>query len=410
MSRKLRVIILNTDESVSADLRSALLSIDGVRIVAEVDEPAMLIQALDQVPAEILLIHLDPNPAGIMDVVAPLIEQRKEQIASIAMTEDRDAELVMRAMRAGMREFLWKPFPPEQLENVIDRVVSTDPAAQKARIGRLISVVATGGGVGATTTATNLAVEIAQLDNWSGRTGGKPRVAIVDMDFRLGQVAMQLDVQPGYSIAELCDTPEQIDRQMIERAMCKHPTGVHILARPNDFETAETISAGQCAGALSALQEHYDFVIADLPARFDPSARRVFDMADVYLLVLQLTVPAVRAADRILIQLETTGFATNRVRLMCNRHGRESGCLEKSDVEATLKRKIDFVIPDDWKTSSGAVNMGAPLLNHAAKSRLRLAYRDAALELVGGNTQEGEVAPGAEASRKGLLSFLGGGR
>lgn len=410
MSRKLRVIILNTDETVATDLRAALLAIDGVRIVAEVDEPAMLTQALDQLPAEVLLVHLDPNPAGIMDVVAPLIEQRKEQIAAIAMTEDRDAELVMRAMRAGMREFLWKPFPPEQLANVLERVVSADPGAQRGNIGRLISVVATGGGVGATTTATNLAVEIAQLDSWLDRSGVRPRVAIVDMDFRLGQVAMQLDVQPGYSIAELCDTPEQIDRQMIERAMCKHPTGVHILARPNDFDTAETISAGQCAGALSALQEHYDFVIADLPARFDPSARRVFDMADVYLLVLQLTVPAVRAADRILHQLEASGFTTNRVKLACNRHGRESGCLEKADVEATLKRKIDFVLPDDWKTSSGAVNMGAPLLTHAPKSRLRMAYRDAAIELAGGSADAAGDAAGADAGRKGLLSFLGGSR
>ena len=382
MSKTVRVIVVNTDDAVSADLRAVLLSISGVKIVAEIDEPALLSRALDQFPAEALLVHLDPNPAGMMDVVAPLIESHKDQIAAIAMTEDRDAELVMRAMRAGMREFLWKPFPPEQIADVLDRV-ATESAESGRRLGRLVTVVGTGGGMGATQLVTNLAVEFAQLEEWAGGNGSSkhPRVAAVDLDFRFGQVAMQLDVQPAYTIAELCETAEQIDAQMIGRAMHKHPTGVHVLARPNDFEQADVISASQTAGALAALQEHYDFVVVDMPARFDPTARAVYDMADAYLLIIQLQVPSVRTADRILHELVNTGYATERIKVVCNRFGREAGYLEPTDVESTLKRKISFMLPDDWKTSAAAVNMGAPLLTNAPKSKLRMAYREIACAL-----------------------------
>lgn len=346
VSESVRVIVVNTDEGAASDLRAVLLSSDGVRIVAEIGEPALLAQALSQLPAEVLLVHLDPNPAGMMDIVAPLIEAHKGQLAAIAMTEDRDAELVMRAMRAGMREFLWKPFPPEQLAEILQRVGRELPGHGR-RGGRLIAVVGACGGVGATQLATNLAVELAQLENWEGapNPAARPRVAVVDMDFRFGQVAMQFDAQPTYTIAELCATPEHIDFPMIERAMCKHSAGVHVLARPTDLAQAERINAAQVAGVLAALQEHYDFVVVDLPPRFDGSARAVFDLADTYLLVLLLLVPAVRNADRILQEFIHAGYAVERVRLVCNHAGTESGYLEQSDVEATLKRRIDFLLP-----------------------------------------------------------------
>jgi pilus assembly protein CpaE len=411
VSQAIRVIVVNTDDQVGPDLRAVLLSIDGVRIVAEIDEPAMLAQALGQMPAEVLLVHLDPNPAGMMDVVTPLIEAYRGQISAIAMTEDRDAELVMRAMRAGMKEFLWKPFPPEQLGETLRRA-GHDVSGKSRHLGRLIPVVGTTGGAGATQLTVNLAVELAQLERWRGAPapGTRPRVAVVDMDYRFGQVAMQFDAQPTYTLGELCETPEQIDIQMIERAMFKHSTGVHVLARPSDLSQAERINAGQAAGVLSALQEHYDFVVVDLPARFDASARAVFDMAESTLLVLQLLVPSVRNADRILQELINTGYSLERMRLVCNRHGRESGHLEQSDVETTLKRKVDFLLPEDWKTSASAVNMGASLLTIGPKTKLRQAYRTLAMALAGSEEEAQVLEDGelGEANKKGLFSFFAG--
>jgi len=409
VSRPVRVIIVNTDEEAGPELRALLLSVEGVKIVAELDEPGLLAQALTQFPAEVLLLHLDPQPAAMMDLVAPLITARKDHLAAIAMTEDRDAELVMRAMRAGMREFLWKPFPPEQLTDILRRLGREAPSTA-TRAGRLLPVVAACGGVGATTIATNLAVELAQLDEWDGGPG-KPRVAVVDLDFRFGQVAMFLDAQATYTIAELCDTPEHIEAQMIERVMVKHPTGVHVLAIPQDVERAQRISAAQVAGVFAALLEHYDFVVIDGPVRFDPSARAVFDMTDMYLIVLQLLVPPVRNTDRMLREMGRAGYNLEQVRLVCNRAGRDAGYLEPGDVETTLGRPIEWTLPDDWKTASTSVNVGSPLLEHAPKSKLRAAFQQMAQSIA----QRGEDGGGeadkngnGEARKKKRLSFLSG--
>jgi pilus assembly protein CpaE len=408
VSATVRVIVVNADEEAAPELRAHLLSIDGLKIVAEVDEPAVLAQVLDQFPAEVLLIHLDPHPRAMMEALAPILENRSNCPAAIGMTEERDAELVVRAMRAGLREFLWKPFPPEQLSEILRRV-GRESNETGRRMGTLVPVVATCGGVGATTLATNLAVELAQLDGWRNGQGaaGRPKVAVVDLDFRFGQVALFLDAQPSYTIAELCETPEQIDAQMIDRAMVKHPSGVHVLAHPPDFAQAERISAAQVAGALAMLQEYYDFVVVDGPVRFDPTARAVFDMTDVCLLVMQLLVPSVRSTDRLLQSLAAGGYSLDRVRLVCNRLGREAGLLEPGDAEGTLGRKLHWYLPDDWKTSSAAVNMGTPLFTYAPKSKLRAAYRQIAAELAGVHAPETEAAEtGEDTSKRGLFSFL----
>ncbi len=411
--QQVRVIVVNADEEAMPELRAHVLGIAGVKIVAEIEDPSVLPQALDQFPAEVLLIHLDPNPAAMMEIVGPIIEARKDYLAAIGMTEDRDAELVVRAMRAGMREFLWKPFPPEQLSEVLTRVAGSGVTTAR-RLGRLVPVMGTCGGVGATTLVTNLAVELTHLrgGEWHAPNGTAqgPRVAVCDLDFRFGQVAMFLDTQAKYSIADLCDTPERIEPQMIERVMVKHNSGVHVLAHPNELERAERISAAQAASALAALQEHYDFVLVDGPVRFDPTARAVLDMTDICLVVVQLVVPSVRNADRLLNEMGRGGYNLERIRLVCNRYGREAGYLEPADVEATLGRKIDFTLPDDWKTSSTAVNVGTPLLEWAPKSRLRLGYRQVALALAGGPAEGEEPPAPAEPQRKKLFSIFAGGK
>ncbi len=417
MKQGIRIIVANTDESVAPELRAFLLGIDGVTIVAEVDEPALLEQAVAQFPAEVLLLHLDPTPDVIMRIATPVIDANKDRIAAIAMTEDRNADLVVSAMRAGMREFLWKPFNPDQLAEVLRRVggelLERRAASGGGTAGRVISLFGTLGGVGTTAMATNVAVELAQgdtgADGGAPRSGPAPRVALIDLDLNFGQVATFLDAQPNYTIADLCETVEHIDASLLEKAMHKHPSGVHILARPATFAQAEQITAAHCAGVMSALQEHYEYLVVDGLKRIDATTRTVFQMSDVCILVMQMLVPAVRNADRIMHELRQQGFNMERLRLACNRFGRDAGYLEPSDVEASLARKIDFYVPDEWKVSSTAVNMGAPILAQAPKSKLRMAYRQIAAAISSGGAADGDGDDGSpDSGRKGLFSFFAG--
>ena len=91
-------------------------------------------------------------------------------------------------------------------------------------------------------------------------------------------------------------------------------------------------------------------------------------MADHVLLVMNLLVPSIRNADRILQHMSQQGMGGEAARgnlepgalgsrldpllLVINRLGRDSGYLRVQDVEQTLRRKALAQIPDDWRTAS----------------------------------------------------------
>jgi len=375
MTSSLRVILFNQDESCAAALRRELLRCEGLQIVAELDEPTMLPQAVGQFPAELLVVHLDPQPTEMLDIAARIAASRPA-LAVFAVSESLESGLILRALRAGLREYLTKPLDPETLAAAVGRVAEARPARTKQ--GRIVSVCGTTGGAGATTIAVNLACELAELT-------GEP-VGMLDLDFRFGQLTTLLDLQPSFSIADLCDSHEQIDQQMIERAMVKHGTHVHVLARPHHLAQAEQITAATCAGVLAGMQELYDHIVIDGPHRFDGSGKVVLDMADVSLMVVLLLVTSVRNADRLLGELAGEGYNLDRIRLIANRLGRESGYLEPQHVEATLNRKVFATICDDWRTVSASINSGQPLITAAPKSRVRQAIRELARQLLASET------------------------
>ena len=156
MGQGIRFIIANSDEEFGGKLRAMLLSFEGVRIVAEVDEPALIEQAARQFPADVLLVNLDPSPDTFLPIVGEVAVANRA-LAIFVTSESTDGQLVIKAMRMGIREFLPKPIDGKASTEAIDRVAvdRVDAATQ----GRLFTVVGTSGGVGATMIATNLAVE-----------------------------------------------------------------------------------------------------------------------------------------------------------------------------------------------------------------------------------------------------------
>ena len=229
------------------------------------------------------------------------------------------------------------------------------------------------GGVGSTFFATNLAVELAAVAEGS--------VTVVDLDYRFGQVATLLDIEPTYTLSDLCESPEQLEPQVIDRALVKHSSGVRVLSRPSSFAEADTMTAASCVGLLSTLIQHNEFVIVDGPCRSDIRARSVFDIADLNLLIVQLLVPCIRNAARIMSGLREAGEASERVMLIPNRVGRHSSDLSIEDAAQTLGLEAFASIPDDWTTVSGAINLGEPLLAHAPKSKVRMAIEEIAQRL-----------------------------
>lgn len=376
MSQTLRVILLTGNAEFVPELRRAVTALPQVRIVAELDEPSLIGQAVLQFPCDLIIADLDPSASLVIEVLRQLRTEGDPSAAGapapaiFAVSKSTEGDVVLRAMKAGVREFFVKPLNPEEFQQALGKLIEVLPNVREP--GKLVSIIGSCGGVGCTTIATNLAVELA------GLVPPSQKVALVDLDFRFGHVATLLDIHGQYTVADLCSTQEQLDPEMIMKALIRHESGLYVLRRPHSFAQAEMITAAHCASVLTSLQEMCAYVIVDGPTRHDPGGRTVLDTADHMFLILQLLVTSVRNTDRIMQELTSQGFSSERVAFIVNRLGRESAHLEVDQVETILNRKIFASIVDDWKSVGSSINIGRPLKDQFERTKIRQDIRELA--------------------------------
>ena len=358
--RVVRVIVCGVDAAAVDALRTLLDQAEGVRVVGQVSAVGQLAAVLSAQPAELVLANMDPLPEEVLTAVSSV--GKRDDLRFLAVSTQSDPDLILKAVRAGFSEFVRLPGEAARLQQVIDELRQR-PAADES-LGMLISLIGSAGGVGCTTLAVNLAVELAAK---SGR-----EVALVDLDFQFGHVAMMLDMEIQHSVAELCSQDASLNERLVRKAVLKHKTGVHVLARPREFEDADRLTARSCVPLLEILRRMYAYVVVDGPSRSDETGRSILDMADRNLLVVQPLVTSARNAKRILHTLGRYGFDLSTIEVICNRTGGTSH-LNTEQIEKSLGRTLLASIPDDWSSIGSAINLGEPLASAAPKSKARTA-------------------------------------
>lgn len=396
MANDVRIIVLTRSEQAGSELRSVLAAVGGVKILAELEEPALLAQSVQQLPADVLLVNLDPAPESVLPILGEILQTHPD-LAVFATSESTDGQLILGAMRLGIKEFLPKPIDQTALAEALQRVVKNRSKSTKS--GTLITVFGAAGGVGSSFISTNLAVELAAL--------AAGQVTIVDLDHRFGQVATLLDVDPRHTTADLCSSPEQLEPQVLMRALITHSSGVRVLSRPLDISEADTLNASSTVGVFAALIQLNEYVVSDGPTRFDAGGRAVLTLADHALLVVEPLVPCIRNAQRLLEHMREFGMNLDRVKLICNRAGSATTRLSNSDIKSALGMDVFASLPDEWQTASGAINLGEPLMSISPKTKLRFALQELATRL---HTPDGE-SDGKDRHKQTLIEriFAGGG-
>ncbi|HUU82197.1 MAG TPA: AAA family ATPase [Phycisphaerae bacterium] len=368
-----RVLLFDLDAALAQQMKESIGGRSDVQIVEQVAGPSELAAAVERPPPDVVFANLDAAPGETLNVVAGLAKQHPA-MRFFAVSARNDAELIVKAMRSGFSDVIRLPDERDRVGEVIDSVRQRPPEAEGG--GKLIAVIGSAGGVGCTTLAVNLAVELARK---CGRD-----VALVDLDFQFGHVATMLDLDIQHSVADLCGESKTLDHRVIQKAVQRHKSGVHVLPRPREFEEAGGLTAEDCGRLLEIMQEMYPYVLVDGPGRFDETGRSILDVADWTLLVVQPLVTSARNARRMLQALQRYDFDPARIEVICNRVGGGLTHLNPEQLEKSLGHKILINIPDDWMSVSSAINLGEPLATSTPKSKVRAAVEELADAIMGG--------------------------
>lgn len=387
----IKVVLFSSDVEFAHCLREQLQASPDARIVAELSDPEELIPTAERLAPDVLIMYLHPEPDPLLNLASQL-SRTCQNTRIFAVADSNDPQLILTSMRSGMCEFLTKPINPKQLNTALAQVAALKPPGSNK--GKILATVRSTGGCGATFLAVNTACELAST--------GEQSVVVVDLDSCGGQVATYLDLMPSFTLGDLAEGFESLDRQTLERILTKHSSGVAVIARPTPLAQGELLRTTQArelvTGIISTLSDMYDYIILDGLSPGHQADLELLQMADSILLVMNLLVPSIRNAHRILEAItrkhgidgrttpddyEPAASPLERILLVVNRFGRESSYLRIQDVEKTLTHKVFAQIPDDWRTVSRSINAGDPLQIYAPTSKVRTSLANLATKLIG---------------------------
>ncbi len=377
MPEKIRVLIVDDLPETRENVRKLLQFESDIEVIAQAGDGEQAVEMAQKHRPDIIL--MDINMPGLDGIGASqAIVQRVPTAQIIIMSVQSEADYLRRAMLAGARDFLMKPFSGDELVTAIRRVHQMRPAVtekvaearpgrseRSARAmpveteGRIISVYSPKGGSGCTTIAVNLAVALAD-QGYS--------TLLIDGSLQFGDVAIMLNLKPSTSVLDLMDRIEDLDPDLVSSVVVRHDSGLRVLMAPPRPEMADLVTEEKMKTLLAALRQSFEYIIIDTSTSLDDVALAMLDISDRIFLVTQQSLPTLKNVSRFFDLAETLSYERSQVVLIVNRASESMGISVK-DISETLKRPVLTTIPVDDEAVSRAADQGRPLV--ISKSRKR---------------------------------------
>jgi pilus assembly protein CpaE len=372
----LRLAIVDPSDAKRESLKAMLLGMDMIWLEAECSRYEFFADVVAQTNPDIGLVAIDDNPEKALQLVAKLGEN-SPNCAVLVVSSLSDANLILQALRAGAKEFLTQPVRIEDLLAALGRISERrfGRGENRPRGSQVIAVAGSIGGVGSTSIAVNLGCVLARDQRNS--------VALVDLDLCLGDADVFLDTIPDYTLVDVAQNVTRLDFTLLKRSLTKHSSGLYLLPRPVRLEDIRLITPDDLQRVIGLLKATFTHVVLDLSKAYTPTDLMALEMATHIVLVTQLDLPCLRNVVRLMMSLGEMENMAEKVKIVVNRAGLESGQITLKKAEETIGKPIFWQLPNDYRTMSEVRNNGVPLIEQFPKAAVTQAIIGLAENLCG---------------------------
>lgn len=396
----IRLLIVDDISSTRENLQKLLSFEEDIEIVGTAGDGREGLDAAHRLQPDIVLTDVN---MPVMDGIA-LTETLASELPAapvIIMSVQGERDYLRRAMQAGAREFLIKPFSHDELVAAIRRVymleqkkgtylarVQTAAAAEappRLVNGEVILVFSGKGGVGKSMIAINTAVALAE------QTGG--HVALVDLDLQFGDVGVMLNLDHSRSITDLIDNPAALDADTLDQVLANAPAGVRVLLAPISPELADLVSADHVRTIITELRKAYDYIVVDSSSHLSDFNLEVIEAAQRVVVVTALTIPAIKDAKLTLKVLDSLSVDPQNILLVVSSADGHAA-FNREAIEQSLRVAVAVQIPHDHRVVGESINRGEPFVTAHPEAEVSRGIRELVSQLVP------ETAPAAEAPDK----------
>jgi pilus assembly protein CpaE len=387
MGNVLRLAIVDPVDASRDALKSTLLGMEMVWLEAECSRYEFFADVVAQTHPDIGIVSLNHNPEKALQLVAQLHEASPE-CSILVISSSTDGNLILRAMRAGVKEFLPQPVRIEDLVAALERIGSLrfGRGDNKSRGSTVIAVAGATGGVGCTSLAVNLGCALA--------ADQQNTVALVDIDLCLGDADVFLDTIPDYTLLDVAQNVTRLDFALLKRSLTKHASGLYLLPRPVQLEDMTLITPDDLRRVIGLLKATFTHLIIDLSKSYSAIDMVAMEMANHILLVTQLDLPCLRNIVRLMMSFGQMDSIKDKVKIVVNRVGLDNHIGLKKAQE-TIGREIFWQLPNDYRVMVEVRNNGVPLIEQAPKAAITQAVVALAEALSGNAPPQSEAGDAA---------------
>ena len=376
--RSVNILISSRSTEAAPEIRNLLETQPGCHVDVRLRSNGSTDPLNDVDPAPDLLILVGPTGDELQSIANLPAEERP---IVVVVGPGDDAAAVRQAMRAGAEDYLPAPPDPDELRDIVSRVVAHVSNAQDDAEGAMHVIMNGKGGSGASFLAANVAYGLA-TDNHN--------TTLVDLDLQCAGLCHYLDLEPKRGIFEAMRSLDELDAVSALAFTTEHASGVRLLsAIPEGLTFNSDVAPDRLLKLLETYQSISDYVIVDLPHHLDDVTVAVLEAADRITMVTQQSFPHLNDTSRLLnIMRDHLGISLGTVDVVVNRYHKDS-IIEDADIVKALGVRDIVRIPSHYKMSSESVNTGVPLAEISRKGPVARGLRDLHRAIAGDDQKDG---------------------
>jgi pilus assembly protein CpaE len=324
------------------------------------------------------------NPDEIARAVAAVIQVDADSSASIkrfqklsrvvetpliAASYEPPLALVRSLIRFGAHDVLPLPLNLEDIETSLSPLIAQSDqrsGSPDTSSGKLVSVIKSVGGVGATALLGQLALRFAHNEGLHGR-----EACLVDLDVQFGDLAFQLGLQPKLTLADLLDAGTRLDGDLLRATTTDHLSGLKVIAAPREMMPLEGLPSDHVLQIAERATREFGTVFVDLPANWTNWSLSLVARSDLVILVTDLTVTGLNRARRQLNLLDSQDLGDLDVRIVVNRYDKAMArTISLEAARKALGRDVDYTVSNDFSLMRAAIDRGVPINDIKRKTAL----------------------------------------
>lgn len=366
---KIFTVILSDEFSTSEVIKLFAGEFDNLEVCQENDYSEAYKKIANYQGKSILLADLSSYKQQKLELILKVTKECKS-CKVLALSDNPSVDLIIEIMRAGAKEFVPIPIIKSEFFESVNKLLSEFNETKKTNNCKIISVFSNKGGIGKTSLATNLALELSKIT--------KENIALIDLNFQMGDITTFLDLKPSFNISYMLENLDKINETFLLSTLERYKkTSLYVLADPPYFKQADNIQPRQITKLFNTLKETFSYIIVDAEASFEGKNIAALDNSDLVLLVSVANIPALRNTQRCLELFEKLGYDKEKVKIIINRY-MENDEIKEADVEKVLSKKIYWKIPNNYFAIMTAINKGIPVSEINDSTNIARSYKDLA--------------------------------